>query len=275
MRKVLFVLTLLVLSLTLMACGEKIDRENSIIVGLEVDYPPFNWAEQSPSETNVKVYGQKNMYADGYDVQVAKYLAEKLDKKLYIKQVEWESLIEALVNGEIDLIIAGMSPTDNRKITIDFTEQYYTSNHVLVVLKDGPLANFTELDELKGYRGVGQIETIYADLVDQVGELHGANVLPVRDNVPLITTDILNDVADFTIVEKPVALGMVKAHPSLKIIFDVEDNIFNVSDSDREVSIGIRKADTNLRNQINQILSTITPEMRKAWMDEAVLRHED
>ena len=74
--------------------------------------------ESEKGEHGVKISGQPG-YADGYDVVMAKYIAERLGKRLVIKAIEWDGLITALQNGEIDAIIAGMSPTEARKQTVN------------------------------------------------------------------------------------------------------------------------------------------------------------
>lgn len=269
MKKIFSLIVVIILAITLVGC--KKDSGDYITVGLEADYPPFNWYETSKNDYNHPIHGQRNAYVAGYDLEVAKFVAEKLGKELRIKMIAWDSLSPALTTGEIDLIIAGMSPTEERKLTIDFTNPYYTSNHVAVVLANGKYANITGLEGLRGSKGMGQKGTLYAKLVDFVGENHGATVQPVADTVPLITTSILNGGTDFTIVEKPVALGMVAADSRLKIVLDVTENIFNVLDEDREISIGIRK-EYELKEDINKILATITQELRNNWMDTAVER---
>ncbi|MRC26450.1 transporter substrate-binding domain-containing protein, partial [Bacillus thuringiensis] len=84
----------------------------------------------------VKIDGAAE-YAGGYDVEIAKKIAEDLGKKLVIVKTEWDGLIPALESGKIDAVIAGMSPTAERKETIDFSDNYYKSELVMVVKKGG------------------------------------------------------------------------------------------------------------------------------------------
>lgn len=276
MKKIITTLVIVLISITLVACGNTEKEFNFeqgyITVGMEADYPPFNWMETSPTEYNYPLEGSTGSYVAGYDVEIAKEIAKQLGLELKIKAIPWGSLGSALKTGEIDLIIAGMSPTAERQKTISFTDVYYMSNHVVVVSKEGAYADINNLSQLKGAKGVGQIGTIYAELVDYVKTNHGSVSLPVRDTVPLISQDITSGNADFTVVEKPVALGMVEANNKLKIVLDTTENIFNVNDEDRELAIGHRKVDTELQQRINGILATITQETRNLWMEEAVSR---
>lgn len=276
MKRIITALVVALMAITLVACGNTEKAYNFeqgyITVGMEADYPPFNWMETTANDYNHPLEGSTGSYVAGYDVEVAKEIARQLNVELKIKAIPWGSLVSALRTGEIDLIIAGMSPTAERKQAISFTNVYYMSNHVAVVSKDGNYANITNLEQLRGAKGVGQIGTIYADLVDFVRDNHGAVSLPVRDTVPLISQDITTGVADFTIVEKPVALGMIEANDKLKIVLDTEENIFQVDDEDRELAIGHRKIDTELQERINTILATITQNTKDQWMEQAVAR---
>lgn len=276
MKKILGLFVIAITALTLVACskGKEFDFEQGYItIGLEADYLPFNWYETTANDYNHPLVG--GGFVAGYDVEIAKLIAKGLGLELRIKQIAWDSLNPSLNSNDIDLIIAGMSPTAERKLTIDFTENYYTSNHVVVVKKGGNFTNLETLEDLSSARGQGQKGTIYADLVDFVNTKVGATVLPQADTVSIITTSIINDAADFTIVEKPVALGLVKAFPDkLQIELDVTENIFEVSNEDRDISVGLRKVDTELRDKINAILAGITQTQRDQIMAEAVDRAE-
>ena len=112
--------------------------EGVLKVGMECAYAPFNWTDMgSPSLGGVAISGEgkDNMFANGYDVQIAQYIANKLGMKLEIYAIEWDSLIPALNSGTVDAIIAGMSPTAEREEQVDFTSVYYSSNLVIIYKK--------------------------------------------------------------------------------------------------------------------------------------------
>lgn len=107
-------------------------------VAMECAYAPFNWTDSSaPSLGAVPISGEgkDGLYANGYDVQIAKYIANKLGMSLEIYAIEWDGLIPALDAGTVDAIIAGMSPTAEREEQIDFTDVYYSSNLVVIYKK--------------------------------------------------------------------------------------------------------------------------------------------
>ena len=107
-------------------------------VGMECAYAPFNWTDMSDPTVGavaISSEGSEGMYANGYDVQIAQYVANKLGMKLEIYAITWDGLLPALQSGTVDAIIAGMSPTAEREAEIDFTDVYYSSNLVVIYKK--------------------------------------------------------------------------------------------------------------------------------------------
>ena len=85
-------------------------------VGMECAYAPNNWQESEASDTNVPIENVPGAYAEGYDVQIARIIADQLGLELVVVKMDWDGLIEALNQGQIDAIIAGMeTPNPARK----------------------------------------------------------------------------------------------------------------------------------------------------------------
>lgn len=110
-------------------------------IAMECAYEPYNWTDlNTPSLGAVPIYGeggkaQEGRYANGYDVQIALYVANTLGLKLEVYAYDWDSLIPAVQSGAVDGIVAGMSPTPEREAEVDFTSMYYTSNLVVIYKK--------------------------------------------------------------------------------------------------------------------------------------------
>ena len=117
---------------------EPANPAGTLKVGMECAYEPYNWTELQSGmigEVAISGEGKEGQYANGYDVQIARYVAAKLNLKLEIYAMEWDSLLPAVQSGTIDAIVAGMSPTAERKEAIDFTDTYYESNLVVIIKK--------------------------------------------------------------------------------------------------------------------------------------------
>ena len=111
----------------------EVDTDGVFRVGMEVNYAPFNWTQVTEENGAYEVVNSPGEFANGYDVEMAKRIADGLGLKLEIVKIEWDGLIPALQSGKIDAIIAGMSPTEERKKEIDFSSNYYTSDLVIVI----------------------------------------------------------------------------------------------------------------------------------------------
>lgn len=130
------------------SCGK--DNRQILRVGMEVGYAPFNWFQNTSDNGAVKI---SSGYANGYDVQIAKLIAKELNMKLEIVPSDWDSLLGPAVNSnKIDLVIAGMSPTSERRKSLDFTNSYYESDIVVVVKKNSKYSNAKTLNDFMGAR---------------------------------------------------------------------------------------------------------------------------
>ena len=143
-------------------------------VGMECAYDPFNWTQSSDANEGHPIANLSGKYANGYDVQIARQVANALHMRLEIYQYEWDALLPAVNSGTIDGIVAGMSPTDERKQEIDFSSNYYQSNLVVITRKDNGLMNCHSLSEIDqaGVKIAAQPGTFHLDaLKDQTSKL--------------------------------------------------------------------------------------------------------
>ena len=118
-----------------LASGNTDTSNGTLKIAMECAYAPFNWTQTTDANGAVPIQGQDGMYANGYDVQVAKYIAAELGMALEVYSYVWDSLIPAVQSGAVDAIVAGMSPTAEREEQVDFTDCYYNSNLVVIIKK--------------------------------------------------------------------------------------------------------------------------------------------
>lgn len=271
MKKMFLVLTVL-FALGLSACSAasyEVKEGNTLVVGLEAAYAPYNWTTQTANDFTVPLSGQPRAFADGYDVVVASYIASELGLVLEIKAIEWDGLIPALQAGQIDVIIAGMSPTSERQKTVNFSTEYYRAQQVLVVRSNSTYANATSLASFTGAKVVAQLGTLQDDLI---GQIPGVNHQTPLDSYNALTNSVLSSVADAFIAELPVAKSIVQSNANLTYVNLTGSNGFTLSEEDVTTAVALRKRDAALLEAINGVLAGLSIETRDAWMLAALGR---
>jgi len=232
-------------------------------VGLEAGYAPFNWTQMDSSNGAVKIDGNAE-YAGGYDIEIAKKIAEGLGEKLVVVKTEWDGLVPSLTSGKIDAIIAGMSPTAERKQTIDFSDKYYKSDLVMVVKKGGKYDNATSIQDFKGAKITAQLNTFHYSVIDQI---QGVSKQTAMDNFPAMRVALESGTIDGYVSERPEGLSAQAANPKYKLV-EFKTG-FKTSDDDISIAVGVVK-NSDLTPKINTILKGISEEQRKTIMDTAI-----
>lgn len=243
--------------------GQSTTEDNTFKVGMEAGYAPFNWTQNDDSNGAVKIEGSPE-YAGGYDVEIAKKIAEGLGKELVIVKTEWDGLVPALTSGKIDAIIAGMSPTEERKKTIDFTDNYYKSNLVMVVKKGGKYEKATSIQDFKDAKITAQLNTFHYTVIDQI---KGVKKQQAMDNFPAMRVALQSGIIDGYVSERPEALSASSANENFAMV-EFKDG-FKTSDDDTAIAVGVKKG-SDLTEKINEILSGISEEERTNIMDTAI-----
>jgi putative lysine transport system substrate-binding protein len=253
----------------LSGCGkssstEKTSKEDDTFkVGLEAGYAPFNWTQNGDSDGAVKIDGNAE-YAGGYDVEIAKQIANGLGKKLVIVKTEWDGLVPSLTSGKIDGIIAGMSPTAERKKTIDFSDNYYKSDLVIVVKKGGKYEDAKSIQDFSGAKISAQLNTFHYSVIDQI---KGVKKQPAMDNFPAMRVALESGVIDGYVSERPEGVSASSANDHFAMVELTEG--FKTSDDDTAIAVGVAKG-SKLTEKINKILAGISEEERQKIMDTAI-----
>jgi len=240
-------------------------EQQELRVGMECNYAPFNWTQTDDSNGAVEI--SSGGYAGGYDVEIAKRIAEGLGRKLVIVKTEWDGLPPALTSGKIDAIIAGMSPTEERKVTIDFTDNYYTSELVIVVKKDSKFANATSLADFSGAKITGQLNTFHYTVIPQIPDVKQQTAM---ETFPAMIVALESGSIDGYISERPGAVSAMESNPDLTFVEFPAGQGFEASEDDVAVAVGIAKGQEDLIAGINEILAGISDEERQEIMNAAV-----
>ncbi len=272
MKKLTILLTVLAV-FTLSGCEKEATVRTELVVGTECNYAPFNWniPEKDKSETSKPIKGSSS-YCDGYDIRIATKMAEDLGLDLVIDSMGFTGLIPALTANKIDVIIAAMSPTAERKETISFTNPYYHSEQVVVVAADSPYATATSLADLSGIKLIAQQSTLQDDLIPLVPNvIHGT---PLSDYSAIVLAVKTAKAGGF-IAEEVVAEWMVSKNPELAMVYFEEGKGFDIPIEDLQSAIGLRKEDADLLASLNETIASISVEVREQWMAEEVEELEE
>lgn len=278
MRKTLRLLLLSIVALFLVACGaetspteettvtdttETENEEGPLLVGMEAAYPPYNWTQSDDSNDAVAIENSQD-YANGYDVQIARLVGEAMGREVIIVKTEWEGLLPALQSGKIDIIVAGMSPTEERAKVIDFSDPYYNLQFAMVMMADSDFADSTSLDDFADARVTGQLGTLHYALLDQLTD---ADIQQAMRSFPVMRVALQSGRLDAYVSEIPEAISATNAISDFKYV--ELDPSFEVSTEDATISIGVKK-DSPLLEQINEALSGISQEQREEIMEAAI-----
>lgn len=235
-------------------------------IGMECDYAPSNWQEDSESDTNVAISNLDGFYAEGYDVQIAKLIAEEMDCEIEIVKLAWEGLIQALKEGQIDMIIAGMADTAERKESIAFSDTYsfHKEAYVLVVSADSEYADTSSIQDFSGATVLGQKNTYYDTAIDQIEGVNHAT--PVAD-VPIMKSQLAEGLVDAIVLDEDTA-GSLYGEDDDYVVLEFEgDDGFVVEFTG--ACVGLRLEDTELLEKVNDALANIDTKTRTALYEEA------
>ena len=270
MKRIIAVIFALLLAFScLTACGDSKGSDRPVLrVGMECAYAPYNWSQPTNANGAVPIHGS-NDFAFGYDVMMAKFVADKLDMDLEIHMIDWDSLPMAVQSGAIDIEIAGRSITAERQMSFDFTTPYYYASIVCLVRADGPFASATDISGLTGATGTSQLGTVWYNIaLPQVPEV---NMLPGMDSAPAMLVALTSGAVELVVTDMPTAMAAVSVYPELKLLDFTESNgNFNVSDEEVNIGIMLQKGNTELLDKINEALSGLTVADFIRMMDEAI-----
>jgi ABC-type amino acid transport substrate-binding protein len=266
-------------ALALASCGTLPPalEDGILTVGLECGYAPFNWSTTTATDTTVAIQ-DSSFLCDGYDVRVSSYLAEELDVELRIIKTDWDGLIPSLTSGNIDAIIAGMTDTPARRETISFSQPYFETRSIMIVLPGSDYADATTVADFAGATVVAQQGTLQDDIIAGYAETDGwvqGQAYPTYPDALTALLALSNDPnqengIDAILAEEPFAQQMLTQHgSSIELITILDDEGQPNDDFLITVSVGLRKADTFLLEGIEAALTALTEETRLAWMSEA------
>ncbi len=266
------VIMLILSSMLLTACGGNKEAasedDNVLTVAMECAYAPYNWTQSDDANGAVPIKDSSD-YAYGYDVMMAKTIAEKLGMELEIVKLDWDSLVPAVQSGKVDAVIAGQSITSERLESVDFSEPYYYASIVGLTKSSSEYASATGVADLTGATATSQMNTVWYDVC--LPQIADANILPAQESAPAMLVALNSDKVNLVVTDMPTAMAAVAAYPDLTLLdFTDSDDNFEVSDEEINIGISVQKGNTELLEKINSVLETMTTDDYDAMMNEAI-----
>jgi putative lysine transport system substrate-binding protein len=255
--------------MVLSVCSTAFAEETKTLkVAMECGYAPYNWTQPTDENGAVPI-ADSSEYAYGYDVMMAKHIAEELGYELEIVKLDWDSLVPAVVSGTVDCVIAGQSITSSRLEVVDFSDPYYYASIITLTKSDSEYANAESVADLAGATCTSQLNTIWYDTC--LPQIEDADILPAQESAPAMLVALEADKCDIVVTDKPTGMAACVAYPDFTMLdFSGTDGDFEVSDEEINIGISIQKGNTELLDAINSVLADMTEEDYEEMMSEAI-----
>jgi arginine/lysine/histidine transporter system substrate-binding protein len=215
---------------------EQIKAKGKIVLGTSADYPPY--------EFHKEINGKDEIV--GFDIDIAKAVAEELGVQLEIKDMKFDGLLAALVADDIDFIIAGMVPKEERKQSVDFSIPYYQAEQKMLI-KAAAAEKIKSIADLKGLKIGAQKSTVQEDIAKTKMEaLEVKSLSKITD----LVLELKNDKIDGIVLVAPVAAAYAKQNQDLvvpEITFGKEDG----------VAVAVNKGNADLLGAIDKTLNKL------------------
>lgn len=212
---------------------ETIQKRGTIIVGLEGDWAPWSYVDENDELT-------------GYDVEVAKAIADKLGVEIQIVPGEWDGLFAGMDAGRYDMVVNGVEVTEERADKYDFSTPYAYIRTALIVKGDND--SIKTFEDLKGKKTANSIASTYMSLAESYGATcYGVSTLDET------LTMVLQGRVDATLNAIVSFTDYMAQHPdsNLKVVATTEDA--------SNVAIPMRKGDetASLREAVNKAIDEL------------------
>ncbi len=239
------------------AAAASFGEDGVLRVGMEAAYAPYNWQVSEESEYTIPIENVSGAYADGYDVQVAKRIAEEFDLEPVAVKLDFAGLIDALNNGQIDIICAGMSVDPERAESADFSNSYIDDDIVLITTDGSAYADATTFADLAGATVLGQAATMYDDVIDQIPDV--THMTPA-ETVPLVVENLSNGACDIITYSMLSVPKLIEQYPTF-VEIPMEEK-FEGSVMPDNAAI-VKGSDAEIMDRINAVIDGIDQDERQ------------
>jgi polar amino acid transport system substrate-binding protein len=213
----------------------KIKAKGKLVVGINAEFAPF--------EFHTMVDGKDTVA--GFDLDLAKEIAKDMGVELEIKELSFDALLTTLQSGQVDVVISGLSATEERRKTVDFSDTYYKGTQVLLTTK-GNLDKFNSFNDLKDKKIGIQLSSLQDKLMQSL--LPDGKYTKIESMNTLFLSLKSNQI-DGIVTTKIVSEMAIAANPEFVIADKVQ--IDDSSLNSPGVAVAMRKGSASLQTQIN------------------------
>ncbi|MBF8982581.1 transporter substrate-binding domain-containing protein [Lutibacter sp. B2] len=259
MKKNMVLFLVIIMIFSLVGCTSKantdkvaeIKKAGKLVIGTSAAYPPF--------EFHAEIDGKDQIV--GFDIDIAKELAKDLGVELEIKDMQFAGLLAALNAGKIDIVVAGVTPTEERKKSVDFSKMYYTVKQAVIV-KKGKEKDIKSIEDIKDMKISVQKGTTQEQIAkDYLPESQIKALGKISDSI----LELKNDKVEGVIAEDLVAKAYVKNNSDLTLV-EVD-----IDEGDNGSAIAIKKGNEDLVEAINVSLDKMVEnKMIEKFIDDAI-----
>ncbi len=232
----------------------KIKAKGKLVVGMNAEFAPF--------EFHAIINGKDTIA--GFDMDLAKEIAKDMGVQLEVKELAFDALLAALQSGQVDVIISGMSATEERRKSVDFSEVYYQGVQTLLTTKEN-VGKFNSFADVKNYKIGLQLSSLQDRLMTHL--IPDGKFTKIESMTTLLLS-LKSKQIDGIVTTKVVCQMAIAANPEFVIAENVkiDDSWLNSPG----VAVAFRKGSTPLKTQIDGTVKRLTTSgQMQRYVDEA------
>ncbi|MDD7255314.1 basic amino acid ABC transporter substrate-binding protein [Bullifex porci] len=232
MKKLSIVLIIVLSALMLFSCAKKEEQNKVYVFATDATWPPLEYIDESGNLT-------------GFEVELVPMIGEKVGVKMEAKNIPWDTIFAGLANGQYDGVASGVSVTEDRKKTMDFSTPILEAGQVIIVKKASTVSGIDDIKGLKVGVQIGTTGDLVLDDYDVVRKQY--------DDIGLALQDMLNGNIDACVCDSLIASDFVLANPNYKDKLKVAGSAFTQED----IAIAVKKGNKELLDLINKGLAEL------------------
>jgi polar amino acid transport system substrate-binding protein len=221
---------------------QEVKDKGVLTIGTSADYPPYEFHKEIDGKDTIV----------GFDMMIAEEIAKDLGVKLEIKDMKFDGLLGALKSKNIDMVVAGMTPTEERKKAVDFSDTYYNGGNIILIKKENA-DKYKTIQDLKEAKIGVQKASLQEGIVKDVIQATNIKSLSKISDVVL---ELENNNVDAVVISKETTKGYLKQYQDI-----VDGNIDLGEDTAEGSAIAVSKStDKALLDEVNKVLTKLNKE---------------